>query len=124
MDIRPIKNDDDLAWAIQEVSAYFEDQPEPGTPEGDRFDVLSELIEAYEDKHYPIDAPEPIEFLLAAMEAKGHTQADLAKLLGSRSRASELLLRKRRLNLHMIRKISEVWRIPAEPLIAPYHLAD
>lgn len=67
-----------LRWAIAEVSAYFENQPEPGTEEADRFDVLSALIEAYEDAHYPIEAPEPIELIKAHMEMFGRTPADLA----------------------------------------------
>lgn len=122
MDVRPIRNDDDLAWAIAEVSVYFENQPEPGSPEADRFDVLSDLIEAYENKVHPIGEPEPIELLKTFMEMKGYTQADLGVLIGSRPRASEVLARKRRLSMAMIRKLHAEWKIPAGPLIVPYAL--
>lgn len=122
MDIRPIRNDDDLAWAIAEVSVYFEDQPEPGTPEADRFDVLSDLVEAYENKVHPIGEPEPIELLKAFMDMKGYTQSDLGELIGSRPRASEVLARKRRLSMAMVRKLNAEWKIPADPLIVPYAL--
>jgi HTH-type transcriptional regulator / antitoxin HigA len=122
--IRPIKTDDDLAWAIAEVSVYFENQPHPGSSEGERFDVLSDLIETYENKYHPIDEPEPIEVLIAHMAMTGRTQVDLSGLLGSRSRASEVLGRRRALNIDMIRRLSQSWNIPAGSLIAPYHLAD
>lgn len=122
--IRPIRNDEDLAWAVKEVSHYFDNQPDMGTPECDRFDVLSDLIEAYETKHYPIESPDPIELVKAFMEANGYSQKDFAAVLGSPSRASEVLRKRRPLNLDMIRKISSSWNIPAEPLVAPYHLAE
>lgn len=121
--IRAIRNDDDLAWAIVEVSAYFDNQPELGTEEADRFDVLSTLIEAYEDEHYPIEAPEPIELIKAHMEMFGRTQADLAVLFDSRSRASEVLNRRRALTVDMIHRLHKAWSIPADCLVEPYHLA-
>jgi HTH-type transcriptional regulator/antitoxin HigA len=121
--IRAIRNDDDLAWAIAEVSQYFDNPPDFGTAEADRFDILSALIEAYEDKHYPIDAPEPVETIKAHMEMTGRSQADLAALLGSRSRASEVLNKKRALTVDMIHKLHKEWGIPADCLVEPYHLA-
>ena len=121
--IRPIRNDDDLAWAIVEITSYFDIAPEPGSAAADRFDLLSDLIEAYEDKHFPIEAPEPIEMLKSFMDMSGRTQADLADLLGSTSRASEILNRKRALTVEMIHKLSSSWKLPAEALVKPYTLA-
>lgn len=121
--IRPIRNDDDLAWAISEVATYFENEPEPGSADAARFDVLSTLIEAYEDRHYPIEAPDPINAIIAYMEMRDLKQRDLAIVLGSASRASEILHRKRMLNVDMIQRLYTHWRIPAETLIQPYHLA-
>lgn len=122
--IRAIRNDDDLAWAIAEVSQYFDNPPDPFSTDGMRFDVLSDLIEAYEDKHYPIDAPEPIELIKAHMELTGRSQSDLATLLGSRSRASEVLNKKRALTVEMIHRLHKEWGIPADCLVEPYHLAS
>lgn len=122
--IRAIRNDDDLAWAIAEVEQYFVNEPDPGTPEADRFDVLSVLIEAYEDEHYPIDAPEPIEFLKAHMAMLGRKQSDLAKLFGSTPRASEVLNKKRALTVDMIHRLHKEWGIPSDRLVEPYHLAE
>lgn len=123
MDIRPIRNEADYNWALKEIEVYFDNEPESGTPEADRFDVLAGLIEAYEANYWDIEAPDPIEAILTVMEATGRTQADLAELLSSRPRASEIISRKRRLNLAMIQKLSEAWKIPAALLIKPYHLA-
>ena len=125
-DIRPIRNDADLAWATAEVEQYFINEPEIGSEESDRFDLLSDLIEAYESKHYPMEPNgpmEPIAFLVAHMGNTGRTQADLAKLFGSRQRASEVLLRKRTLSKDMIYLLSTEWHIPADLLIVPYSLA-
>ncbi|MDP9572337.1 helix-turn-helix domain-containing protein [Agrobacterium cavarae] len=121
--IRAIRNNDDLAWAIAEVSPYFDNPPERGTPEGERFDILAALIEAYEDTHYPIDAPEPVELIRSHMEMTGRTQSDLGALFGSRSRASEVLNKKRALTVDMIYKLHKEWGIPADCLVKPYHLA-
>lgn len=121
--IRAIRNNDDLAWAIAEVSPYFDNPPERGTPEGERFDILATLIEAYEDTHYPIDAPEPVELIRSHMEMTGRTQSDLGALFGSRSRASEVLNKKRALTVDMIYKLHKEWGIPADCLVKPYHLA-
>jgi HTH-type transcriptional regulator/antitoxin HigA len=122
-DIRPIRNDADLAWALKEVEVYFEFPPPLGSEEGDRFDVLSDLIEAYETKYFPMEPMEPIDLLVAHMENTNRTQADLGKLFGSRQRAHEVLNRKRALSKEMIRLLSKEWRIPADLLIAPYALA-
>lgn len=121
--IRPIRNDEDLEWAIAEVARYFEHEPEPGSADAERFDVLSTLIEAYEDKHYPIETPDPISAIVSHMEMRGLKQRDLAEVLGSASRASEIVNRKRMLNVDMIQRLHTRWKIPAETLIQPYHLA-
>ncbi|AEG03325.1 type II toxin-antitoxin system HigA family antitoxin [Sinorhizobium meliloti WSM1022] len=122
--IRAIRNDDDLAWAIHEVSKYFDQPPETGTEEADRFDILSTLIEAYENEHHPIEAPEPVELIKAHMEMFGRTQADLAALFGSRSRASEILSKRRALTVDMIRRLHKEWGIPTDCLVEPYHLVE
>ncbi|MBS7590250.1 helix-turn-helix domain-containing protein [Ancylobacter defluvii] len=123
MDIRPIKTDADYEWALAEVTRYFEQQPEPGSTEGDRFDVLSDLIAAYEERHFPLPDADPVEALRAFLEATGRTQQDLAVLLGSAPRASEVLRRKRALTVDMIGKLSKEWGIPADVLVRPYRLA-
>ncbi|MEP3330729.1 XRE family transcriptional regulator [Sedimentitalea sp.] len=122
-DIKPIRTDDDLAWAVGEVEQYFDNPPEPGTPESDRFDFLSDLIEVYENRYHPIDDLDPIEVLFEFMSNNDLSQIDLTAVLGSRSRASEVLNRKCALNMDMVRRISRSWHIPADNLIAPYHLA-
>ncbi|UHS60255.1 type II toxin-antitoxin system HigA family antitoxin [Agrobacterium vaccinii] len=122
--IRAIKTDADLAWAIAEISPYFDNPPDLGTPDADRFDVLATLIEAFENKHYHIDAPEPVELIKTHMEMTGRTQGDLAALFGSRSRASEVLNRKRALTVDMIHRLHKEWGIPAESLVEPYHLCE
>ncbi|MCS0504776.1 helix-turn-helix domain-containing protein [Ancylobacter mangrovi] len=123
MDIRPIKTDADYEWALAEVTRYFEQQPEPGSTEGDRFDVLSDLIAAYEERHFPLPDADPVEALRAFLEATGRTQQDLAVLFGSAPRASEVLRRKRALTVDMIGKLSKEWGIPADVLVRPYRLA-
>jgi HTH-type transcriptional regulator/antitoxin HigA len=122
MDIRPIRTEADYEAAIKEIEPYFDREPEPGSPEADRFDVLAALIEAYERKHWPINPPDPVEAIRYCMEQRGYTQADLAALLGSRSRASEILKRKRPLTLEMVRKLHREWGIPAESLLQVYDL--
>lgn len=123
MDIRPIKTEQDYEWALSEVTRYFDDQPEPGSPEGDRFDVLSDLIAAYEDRHFPLPDADPVEVLSAFLVETGKTQRDLAELLGSAPRASEILRRKRALTVGMINRLNKEWGVPAEVLVRPYHLA-
>jgi HTH-type transcriptional regulator / antitoxin HigA len=121
MDVRALHTEADYEWALSEIERYFDNLPEPGSPEGDRFDVLATLVEAYEDEHHPIpDTTDPIDVLHFAIENMGRSQAELASLLGSRSRASEILSRRRPLTLDMIRKINETWRIPTELLTKSY----
>jgi HTH-type transcriptional regulator/antitoxin HigA len=120
MNIKPIRNEADYEAALQRIHAIFEAQPD--TDEGDELDILTLLVERYEDLHYPIESPDPIEFLEYLMELRGAGQSELARLLGSRSRASEILNRKRPLTLDQIRKISAAWQVPVEPLIREYEL--
>ena len=122
MDIRPIRTEADYEWALQEIEQYFDREPEPGTRKADRFDVLASLIEGYEATHWPIEAPDPIAAVKFRMEQAGYKQADLARLLGSRSRASEVLSRRRALTLEYAFKLHNEWRIPAEVLLQPYHV--
>lgn len=123
MDMRAIRTEADYDWALAEIARYFNNQPEPGTAEAARFDVLSDLLRVYEDVNHPIAAPDPVEAIRQWMAIRNFSQSDLAALIGSRSRASEILNRKRALNLDMVFKLSREWKIPADILVAPYHLA-
>jgi HTH-type transcriptional regulator/antitoxin HigA len=123
MEIRPIRTDDDHRAVLAEIDACW-GAPE-GSEEGDRLDVLAALVEIYEAKRWPIDAEEsfdPIDVLNYAIEELGHTQAELAELLESRSRASEILSRRRALTVDMIHRISAAWKIPADLLVRPYKI--
>lgn len=122
MDIRPIRNAEDHDWALAEVVRYFDAPPAPGSAEANRFDVLCDLIEAYEAKHHPVEPLDPIDLIRAHLETTGKRQADLADLFGSRSRASEVLNRKRLLTLDMVHRLVSQWGLPAEGLVRPYHL--
>ena len=90
-----------------------------GTRDGDRLDVLVTLIEAYEEEHYPIDPPDPIEAIKFRMEQQGLTRRDLEEIIGTRTRIAEVLNRKRGLSIAMIRRLNERLGIPAEVLIRP-----
>jgi HTH-type transcriptional regulator/antitoxin HigA len=119
MEIKPIKTEADYQAALEEVENLFEAAPD--TPEGDRLEVLVTLIEAYEEKHYSIPKPDPIEAILYYMESRGLTRRDLQPYIGSRARVSEVLNRKRPLTMEMIRNLHKGLGIPAEVLIQPYH---
>jgi HTH-type transcriptional regulator/antitoxin HigA len=118
MDIRPIKTRADHRAALKEVERLW--NADPGTPEGDRVDVLVTLIEAYETKHFPIAAPDPIAAIAFMMEQKGLTRRDLEPAIGSRGRVSEVLTRKRPLTLPMVRELSVLLDIPADVLVQHY----
>jgi len=123
VNIRPIRTDEDHRAALAEIEACWA-APE-GSEEGDRLDVLVALVESYEAKRWPIESNEsfdPIDVLHYAIEELGHSQSELAELLGSRSRASEILTRRRALTVDMIHKISEAWKIPADLLVRPYKI--
>lgn len=123
MDIRPIRSDQDHRAALAEIEGCW-GAPE-GTEAGDKLELLVALVENYEARRWPIaeDAPfDPIDTLHYAIEELGHTQGELAELFGSRSRASEILSRRRPLTVAMIHKISQAWKIPAELLVRPYRV--
>src|SRR6202035_2493860 len=110
MDIRPIRTDEDHRAALAAIEACW-GAPD-GTEKGDKLDVLLALVEIYEAKRWPIGIDQkfdPIDVLHYAVAELGHTQAELAELLGSRSRASEILARRRALTVEMIHTISQAW---------------
>ena len=121
MDIRPIRNDADHKRALAEIDALW--NVEAGTDEGDKLDLLITLVEAWEDEHYPIDGPDPIEAILFYMEQNDMTRKELEPYIGDRSRVSDVLGRKRPLSLSMIRKLHEHLGIPADILIRESPLA-
>lgn len=115
--IRPLRTDADYRAALAEVSPLFDHEPEPGTPKGDRFDVLVTLIEAYERQRFPIDAPDPIEAIKFRMEQQGLTPRDLEPMIGRLNRVYEVLAGRRPLTLAMVRRLHSQLGIPAESLI-------
>jgi HTH-type transcriptional regulator/antitoxin HigA len=117
MDIHPIRSEDDYRAAMREISAFFDNEPEPDTPEGDRFDILLTLAESFEAKHFPVDLPDPVEAIKFRMEQSGLTPKDLEPMIGRMNRVYEILNRKRPLTLTMIRKLHAGLGIPAESLI-------
>ncbi len=117
MEINPVKTEADYEAVLQEIDALFD--AEPDTPEGDRLEVLLALVKAFEDKHWPLDVPDAVDAIKFRMETRGLTQSDLAKLLGSRSRASEILSRKRALTIEQAYRLHLEWNIPAESLLVP-----
>lgn len=119
MNIRPIHTDQDYRAALQSVSPLFDNEPQPGTPEGDYFDVMITLIEAYEAKQFPLDLPNPIEAIKFRMEQSGLSAADLTPAIGRTNRVYEVLNGKRALTLPMIWKLHQLFGIPAESLIKP-----
>ncbi len=122
MEIHPIRTEADYDSAVAEIDRLW--GAEPGTDDGDKLDILATLVEKYETSHWPIDVSrlDPIDMLNYLIDEGGHTQAELAELLGSRSRASEILNRRRALTVEMIFRISEAWKVPAELLVKPYRL--
>jgi HTH-type transcriptional regulator/antitoxin HigA len=123
MNIRDIHNEADYAWALREIETYFDKAPRPGSKEAARFNILAALIKDYEDRHEAaIPDADPVDVLHFAIESMGKSQAELAKVIGSSPHASEVLRRKRRLTLEMIRRISDAWKLPPQTLIAAYEL--
>lgn len=116
-DVRPIRSEDDYQAAMAEIERLW--GAKAGTPEGDRLDVLATLIDAYEAEHDPMDPPDPIEAIRFRMEQQGLTRKDLERILGTRTRVSEVLSRKRGLSIAMIRRLHAELGIPAEVLIRP-----
>ncbi len=118
MQIRPIKTKADHRAALKEIERLMD--AKPGTPAGDRLEVLTTLVDRYESEHEAIEPPDPIEALLYHMESRGLTRRDLEPYLGSRARVAKVLNRRRALTIEMIRKLHEGLGISAEVLIRPY----
>lgn len=123
MEIRPLKTEADYDAALKEIERYFEHEPKPGSRKAERFDLLALAIEHYERQHWPIDPPDPVEAIKYRMAQAGYRQTDFANLIGSRSRASEILNRKRHLTLQQVWTLVRKWSIPAESLIKPYRVS-
>ena len=119
MRIRPIKTDEDHEAALRQIEALW--GAEEGTEDGDQLDVLVTLVETYERDRWPIEPLDPVSAIETAMKMNGHSHADFAALVG-RSRATEILGRKRALTLPMIRKIARAWHVPERVPVQEYAL--
>lgn len=120
MKLRPIKTELDYQNALQEIEQLFD--AEPNSPECDRLDILTTLVEAYEQKHFPIEAPDPIEAILYYLEARGLCDRDLESYIGNSERVTAILNRQQPLTLDVIRRLNKDLGLPAEILIQPYSL--
>jgi len=118
MNIQPIKTELDYEKALKRLEVIFDAKKE--TKEGDELEILSILIERFEKEKYPIEMPDPIEAIKFRMEQLGMKQKDLAEVVGFKSRVSEILNRKRKLTIEMIRNLSQKLNIPTEVLIQNY----
>ena len=116
MNIKPIRNDDDLRAAFARLKRVF--QAPEGSPEADEMEVLVTLVEAYENKHYPIGPADPIEAIKFRMEQQGLAAKDLEPFIGSSGRVSEVLNRKRALSLRMVKRLHDGLKIPYESLLS------
>lgn len=126
MDIRPIKTEADHCAALAEIDRLTAGDREPvdGTPEADALEVLVTLVDAYEEAHYPIEVPDPVEAIKFRMEQAGLSRRDLIPAIGTEARVSEILNRRRPLTLPMIRRLTAMFGIPADSLIREYELAE
>jgi HTH-type transcriptional regulator/antitoxin HigA len=115
--IKPIKTEADHAAALREIERLW--GADEGTSEGDRLEVLTTLVEAYEQAHFPLDAPDPIEAIKFRLEQQGADKKTLVGVIGNRTRVYEVLRRDRALSLAMIRRLNQTLNIPAEVLIRP-----
>jgi len=122
MNVKPIKSDKDYRNALERLELIF-DAP-IDTKEGDEAEILSLLIENYENEHYPIEAPDPIEAIKIRMEELNMRQKDLVGIIGGKSRVSEILNRKKRLTVEMIRELEKILQISASVLVNNYQLAQ
>ena len=118
MNIHPIRTEQDYKATLREISALMDLDPDPGTPAGDRLDVLATLVQAYEAKHYAMAPPDPIEAIKFRMEQGGLSVKDLEPMIGKSNRVYEVLSHKRPLTLAMIRRLHKGLGIPADVLIA------
>jgi HTH-type transcriptional regulator / antitoxin HigA len=121
MDIKPIRTSADHAAALKEVESLWE-KAQPGTAEGDKFEVLSALVDAYEREHFKIPSPDPIAAIRFRLDQEGLTTKDLLPIFKTRARLSEVMAKKRRLNLPMIRRLHARLSIPMECLVQEYRL--
>jgi len=119
--VRPIRNEEDYRAALAEIDHVI-DAPD-GSPEAELLEVLSVLVGAYEDEHYPIKSPHPIAFLEFVMEQRGLTRKDLEPYIGTRARVNEIMNRQRRLSIEMIRRLSQGLDLPADVLLQPYEVS-
>jgi HTH-type transcriptional regulator / antitoxin HigA len=120
VEIRAIKTEADYQAALAEIEVLFD--AVPGTPDYDRLEVWATLVEAYEEKRYPIPIPDPIEAIRYHLESRGLSESDLGSVLGDRARVEEVMSRKRPLSLAMIRRLHTRLGISADLLIQPYSL--
>jgi len=118
MEIKPIRTDKDYQKALKRLDAIFDSKQ--GSKDGDELEILGILIDQYENENFPIDLPDPIEAIKFRMEQLGYNQSDLAEIIGLKSRASEILNRKRKLSLDMIRQLHDRLHIPTDVLIQTY----
>jgi HTH-type transcriptional regulator / antitoxin HigA len=116
-ELKPIRSKTDYRKSLAELKRLW--GARSGTPDGDRLDVLATLIDVYENEHYPIDRPDPIEAIKFRMEQQRLSRKDLEPLIGTRTRVAEVLNRKRNLSIGMIRRLHDRLGIPAEVLIRP-----
>ena len=116
-ELKPIRTEADYEAALAEIERLW--GLPAGTPEGDRLDILATLVDAYENEHYPMDPPDPIEAIKFRIEQQGLTRKDLEGILGTRTRVAEVLNRRRGLSINMIRRLHEKLGISAEILIRP-----
>ncbi len=122
MELKPIKSDNDYRNALKRLEVIFDSPID--TKEGDEAEILSLLIENYENEHYPIEAPDPIEAIKIRMEELNMRQKDLVGIIGGKSRVSEILNRKKRLTVDMIRELERILQISASVLVTNYKLAN
>ena len=120
MDVKPIRTEEDYEAALTRIEEIWD--AKVGSVESDELDVLSILVEAYEEEHHPVDPPDPIEAIKFRMEQMGLTRKDLERYMGSRGRVAEVLSKRRRLSIDMIRRLNEGLGVPADVLIAKYPL--
>jgi len=117
-EVRPIRNEQDYRAALREIDDLID--ATEGSAEFDRLEVLSVLVADYEDKHYAVEAPDPISFLEFVMESRGLKRRDLEAFIGSRARVAEIMNRKRALSMEMVRRLCRGLDLPAHVLIQPY----
>jgi len=120
MKIKPIRDEQDYLNTLEEIECLMESKP--NTPQMDKLEVLTTLVESYEEQHYRIEAPDPIEAIKFRMEQEGLKQKDLVTMVGSKSRVSEILNKKRKLTIEMIRNLHKQLHIPIESLFLDYKI--